>query len=173
MACNWIYFPNNQRAPEKLRDVVAAFDQRMDLISSPDHTLSSNAVLESVSTGLAKAGFEVETSKKSDGLLRMPVLFRDRGEIEKSFYADAFHSELGIVIEVEAGRAVANNQFLKDFFEACMMLDANYLCIAVRNVYESGSTKSFDYERVTTFFKTLYASDRLRIPLKGVMIIGY
>jgi hypothetical protein len=54
-----------------------------------------------------------------------------------------------------------------------MMLDANYLCIAVRNIYESSGTQSKDFEKVVTFFKTLYASGRITIPLKGIMIIGY
>lgn len=46
---------------------------------------------------------------------------RLNGKLDKSFEADALHKELGFVLEVEAGRGVTNNQFLKDLFQACMM----------------------------------------------------
>lgn len=74
-----------------------------------------------------------------------------------------------IVIEVEAGRAVTNYQFLKDLFQACVMSDVDYLVIAVRNIYR----KNQDFEKVISFFNTLYASGRLILPLKGILIIGY
>jgi hypothetical protein len=70
---------------------------------------------------------------------------------------------------VEAGRGVTNYQFLKDLFQACMMHEVSYLAIAVRNKYRN----SHDYEKVQTFFETLYASQRLTLPLKGRLIIGY
>jgi hypothetical protein len=50
-----------------------------------------------------------------------------------------------------------------------MMQDVEYLSIAVRNVYR----KAKDWEKVCTFFETMYASSRLELPLKGVLIIGY
>ena len=53
----------------------------------------------------------------------------------KSFEADAWNIPEKMVLEVEAGRAVVNNQFLKDLFQACMMHDVDYLGIAVRNTY--------------------------------------
>ena len=89
--------------------------------------------------------------------------------MEQRFDADAYNEEKGIVVEVEAGRAVTNYQFLKDLFEACVMSDVNYLVIAVRNEYRN----SLDFEKVITFFNTLYTSNRLQLPLKGVLIIGY
>lgn len=79
----------------------------------------------------------------------------------------------GFVLEAEAGRAVVNNQFLKDLFQACMMKDVAHLGIAVRNLYEGGGAKSRDFERVVTFFDTLYASNRLKLPLTSVVVIGY
>lgn len=73
------------------------------------------------------------------------------------------------MLEIEAGRAVVNNAFLKDLFQACMMQDVNFAAIAVRNVYRG----SRDFERVVSFFDTLYASRRLTLSLKGILIIGY
>ncbi|BDS49649.1 hypothetical protein RKAS3_12260 [Rhodoluna sp. KAS3] len=72
-------------------------------------------------------------------------------------------------MEVEAGRAVANYQFLKDLFQACMMQEAKYLVISVRNNYRGNS----DFNSVINFFETLYASSRLQLPLHAITIIGY
>lgn len=77
------------------------------------------------------------------------------------------------MLEVEAGRGVANNQFLKDLFQACMMHDVHHLAIAVRITYSGGGRTSRDFDYVTTFFDTLYASQRLTLPLRGITIIGY
>ena len=67
-------------------------------------------------------------------------------------------------MEIEAGRAVVNYQFLRDIFQACVMHDIEKLVIAVRND---------DFETVINFLDTLYTSNRLNLPLKGILIIGY
>lgn len=74
-----------------------------------------------------------------------------------------------VVIEIEAGRAVSNYQFLKDLFQACVMQDVDYLVIAVRNIYRT----SKDFDKLITFLDALYVSNRLILPLKGILIIGY
>jgi len=114
-------------------------------------------------------GFQVETGKKADQKVKVPVLFGRNGRIEKSFDADAWHREGHMVLEAEAGRGFTNNQFLKDLFQACMMHDVDYCAIAVRNLYIA----SQDFESIAAFFETLYASRRLMIPLKGILLIGY
>jgi hypothetical protein len=126
-----------------------------------------------VAPGLERLGFNVESGKTKAAKVNVPVLYGLNGRIEKSFDADAHHVGLGFVVEVEAGRAVVNNQFLKDLFQACMMYDVRYLGIAVRLLYEGGNRRSRDFEQVVTFFDTLYASNRLRLPLDGVVVIGY
>ena len=109
------------------------------------------------------------SSKAKKDKIYIPVLFGKNGAVEKAFEADGYHTEGRIVLEVEAGRAVANYQFLKDLFQACMMQDVEYLAIAVRNKYK----KNADFEKVFTFFDMLYKSNRLALPLKGVLILGY
>ena len=85
------------------------------------------------------------------------------------FEADGLNPKTKTVIEVEAGRGVTNHQFLKDLFQACMMHNVDFLVIAVRNLYRTSN----DFEKVLSFLNTLYASSRLMLPLKGVLIIGY
>lgn len=48
--------------------------------------------------------------------VEVPVLFRRNNTLEKYFRADGYNVETKTVIEVEAGRRVLNNQFLKDLF---------------------------------------------------------
>ncbi|MGI0010294.1 MAG: hypothetical protein ACREAE_02710 [Nitrosopumilaceae archaeon] len=67
----------------------------------------------------------------------MPVLFGRNGRLEKYFEADAFNKITKTVMEIESGRGVMNNQFLKDLFQACMMHDTDYFVIAVRKKYLS------------------------------------
>ena len=74
-----------------------------------------------------------------------------------------------MVLEVEAGTGVANNAFLKDLFQACMMHDVDLLGIALRKHYKRNS----NYDYVVKYFETLYASRRLQLPLSGVLLIGY
>ena len=99
----------------------------------------------------------------------MPVLFGENNSNDQSFNADGISNDDKIVLEVEAGRAVANYAFLKDIFQACMMHDVEFLILAVRNDYRG----SDDFEKVYTFLETLYISGRLVLPLKGITLIGY
>lgn len=165
----WIYFPKSHDAPAIARKVVSVFDQVEHEIDSHKLDLISNDVLAKISPGLQALGFKVEKSKKFNEKISVPVLFGRNGKPEKSFDADAYHESEKIVVEVEAGRGVVNNQFLKDLFQACMMHDVNYCAIAIRKTYKGNA----DFEYVVTFFETLYASNRLQLPLQGVLIIGY
>ena len=166
---NWASFPRSNSTTETGLAIIDSFQQSEAKITSSEFELKSNDVLEIVASDLSKSGFFVESGKKADQLIKVPFLFGNNGSIAKSFYADAYHSEAKFVLEVEAGRAVVNNQFLKDLFQACMMQEVDYLGIAVRNIYK----KRNDFDQVVNFFDTLYASSRLSLPLKGILVIGY
>ena len=49
------------------------------------------------------------------------------------------------------------------------MVDVDYCIIAVRDTY----LKQKDFEKVKDFFDSMYASGRMNIPLKGLLIVGY
>lgn len=167
---NWIYFPKSDKPTPLVLDVVQAFESAAEEIDSKTQTKQvSNEALRKLASGLENVGFEVERGKKKGEKIPVPVLFGLQGKPEKTFDVDAFHEKEGFVVEVEAGRGVVNNQFLKDLFQACMMHDVFYLAIAVRNDYRGGD----NFETVKTFFETLYASSRLQLPLKGILLIGY
>ena len=167
---NWALFPQSTQPSSKIDDVVSVFEKHsVDIGSSTHEVQVSNDVLAKLADSLESIGFQVERGKRKEQKIYIPVLFGRNGTIEKAFEADAYNSEFKIVIEVEAGRGVTNYQFLKDLFQACMMQDVDILVIAVRNKYKN----SQDFEKLFTFFDTLYKSNRLVLPLTGVLIVGY
>ncbi len=170
---NWQYFPKSSSTPQHMQNVVSIFENNSIEIDSEKHTYDSNGVLEIVRSDLEKNGYQVETSKKKEGKIHVPVLFGMNGKLDKYFEADGLNAEYKTVIEVEAGRGYANNQFLKDLFQASVMHNIDYLIIAVRNIYKTRSSKSKDFEKIMSFIDTLYASERLVLPLKGILILGY
>lgn len=163
------FFPRSQGITEPIQAIVDCFNAVETEITSLTKNLSSNQVLDRLRPGLEAINFQVESGKTNDKKIAVPVLFGLGNQIDKSFNADAVSADGKIVIEVEAGRAVANNQFLKDIFQACMMFDVEYLVIAVRNNYRGGD----DFQKIYVFLETLYISNRLSLPLKGILLVGY
>ena len=163
------FFPKSNRIPSHLTSVINVFQEKTEFIDSSRNKLKSNEVLSTIAYDLENIGYKVEKSKKLEDKILVPVLFGLNGILEKYFEADAYNEKENTVIEVEAGRGVLNNQFLKDLFQACMMNDVWYLVTAVRNNY----LKNDDFKTVITFYEALYASGRLELPLKGLLVIGY
>lgn len=163
------FFPRSQGITPNIKEVIDCFCEVNQKIDSEFKNLSSNDVLKELKSPLVKIGFKVEVSKSKIDKINVPVLFGFDNKIDKAFNADALSGDGKIVIEVEAGRATENNQFLKDIFQACMMFEVEYLIIAVRNTYRGHP----DFEIVHTFLETLYISNRLHLPLKGILLIGY
>jgi hypothetical protein len=163
------FFPRSQGITPQIKAIIDCFELASPKIDSKKHNLKSNEVLNELAESLRKINFRVETSKAKDDKIDVPVLFGFNNQIDKSFNADALSEDGKIVIEVEAGRATENNQFLKDIFQGCMMFEVEYLVIAVRNIYRTHK----DFEIVYTFLETLFISNRLHLPLKGILLIGY
>ena len=162
-------FPKSSALPTFLSEVVDVFIGREEEISSSYFNLKSNDVLTIISPDLIEMGYNVELSKKAEDKIKVPVLFGRNGTLDKYFEADGHNAQYKVVIEVEAGRGVANYQFLKDIFQACVMHDVEYLVVAVRNTYRHQK----DFDIVVNFLDALYASNRLTLPLKGILVIGY
>ena len=171
------FFPRSHGVTPEINSIIGCFRQIEPQLEGENVQRTSNEVLALVRPHLEAIGFEVETGKGKEEKIDVPVLFGENNEVDKSFFADALSADGKIVIEVEAGRAVKNNQFLKDIFQACMMFEVEYLVSAVLNEYKFNSggrqTVGHDYQEIKTFLETLYVSNRLRLPLKGILLIGY
>lgn len=173
MAIQYQYFPKSERMPDHLIDLIDIFSKKDELISSFHNQLKSDEVLNVLAPEMEKLGYLVEKGKSAKYKIRIPVLYGRNNTIEKAFEVDGFHKITGTVVEIEAGRGVMNHQFLKDLFEAIVMQEINYLVIAIRNIYEYSNTQSEDFEKVLEFIDVLYTSNRINLPLKGILIIGY
>ena len=162
-------FPRSVGITEQIQQVIKCFELVYDGIKSPENELKSDEVLQVLRPHLENIAFTVERGKTKRKKIHVPVLFGENNSIDQSFNADGLSNDGKIVLEVEAGRAVANFAFLKDIFQACMMHGVEFLILAVRNNYKNTN----DFQKVYTFLETLYISGRLALPLKGIILIGY
>ena len=174
MSLNWIFFPKTLQVDDNLLNVISVFDKNSKIINSYDNDDNetrkhSNEVLNIIAEDLRKIGYKVESGKKKKEKIGVPVLFGEMGKAQLQFQVDAYNFSEKTVIEVEAGRAFSNHQFLKDIFETSMMVNVDYLVLAVRNVYN----KNKDYEKILTWLDTLYLTERIKLDLKGILLIGY
>ncbi|MCH5226415.1 MAG: hypothetical protein J1F16_01150 [Muribaculaceae bacterium] len=158
-----------------LNEVIEIFKKHNSDISSETHigknkNLKSNDVLKILSNDLESIGYKVEKGKSQQHKITFTVPGTDQ-----KFDVDAYNDTTKTIIEVEAGRGWANNQFLKDLFEACAISDIEYLVIAVKKIYQiSNQPEKKDYVNVRNYIDTLYKSRvRNMIPLKGILMIGY
>ncbi|HLG07772.1 MAG TPA: hypothetical protein VI409_03770 [Gaiellaceae bacterium] len=122
-------------------------------------------------------GFEIEAGKKKTEKIRRPVLFGEQGSESLAYEVDGFQSEFGIALEVEAGRGARGNAVYRDLVEASLLVDARFLVLAVQTAYRH-KTGGHDvtvqsYRDSRNLLDAIYASNRLQLPLEGILLIGY
>jgi hypothetical protein len=176
---SWSYFPRNVRPPEWVEPFIAKVRAAEVRISTVKQStgLHSDDVLQELAPGLEQLGYTGESGKRASNRIRRPVLFGSNGHAEVSYEIDAFHEGHGIVLEVEAGRAASNNATYRDIVRASLILDAQYLVLLLPVAYRF---KSRDqpasipaYRHCLELLSALYASQRLPLPLHGVLLVGY
>ena len=143
----WQLFPRSLKLPTQLELLIHVFEKNFESISSFEQKgQSSDQALAKLRNDLVSIDFKVESGKTSEQKVNVPVLFGEGGKVLKSFDADAYSEKLKTVLEVEAGRAYANNQFLKDIFQASVMamrasLKSSGLLGTLLRLKASGSTE--------------------------------
>lgn len=172
--CESIYFPLGEKMPRHLADVVAVFKKNDINIDSNQHRLKSDDVLSTIMRDLIALEYEVETDKRN--LIPFHVCDED-GQPLRRVNPDAYNKKHKTIIEVEAGRAVDNNQYLKDLVFISALSDIDYLVLAVRRVYSKKDNKrkkenkQYDYKNISKIMRGLFAN--ISFPLRGVVLIGY
>ena len=171
---NWSYFPKTDPLPAILNETISIFEKNHHKIDSAKNDtnelrLKSDQVLKVLEEDFLEAGFIIETGKKKTEKIRVPVLYGHQGTVAQAFEVDGWHKEQKIVLEIEAGRAYSNHQFLKDIFEASVMVNIDYLVLAVRNIYNNQK----DYQIIRDWLDTLFITKRIKFELKGILLIGY
>ena len=105
----FVSFPLSAPPSSMTFSVKAIFERNHRQISSKHNSLDSNSVLAVVKADLEGLGFLVESGKRAESRISVPVLYGENGVPEKTFDADAWHVSERYMIEVEAGRAYVNN----------------------------------------------------------------
>lgn len=173
----WSYFPRNIRHPAWVGELVTAVADAEARIATTRGApvLDSNGVLLQLADALAALGYQVERSKMATDKIARPVLFGDEGAADVTMEIDAFHDGLGIAVEVEAGRAWNGNAVYRDLVRTSLLLDARFLALILPIAYAPPSARApvpaFGYSR--DLLGAIYASQRLRLPFDGVLLIGY
>ena len=174
----WFYYPSRSRSPEwvpAFLGVVAAAREFID--SETVDSLTSDRVLARLRPGLEALGYQVESGKHHDEKIRRPVLFGDNGIERVAYEVDAVHDEMGILVEVEAGRGARGNAVYRDLVRASLIVDARFLVLGVMRAYRhlSGgrAITVSSYHDAKGTLDALFASGRLALPFEGVLLFGY
>ena len=89
---------------------------------------------------------------------------------------DAYQPEWRCGLEIEAGRGWMGNAVYRDLVQALVMVDVDYLILAVANTYRytsSGrSAVSHDYDNARAVAQAIYGHTRVRMPY-GLPVLGY
>lgn len=174
----WSYYPSRDAPPGWVDATVAAFSAVEGMIASAHVAgLTSDKVLAQLRPHLEQIGFTVEAGKRATDRITLPVLFGEQGRPLVQYDVDGVHSDLGILLEVEAGRGARGNAVYRDLVRTSLIVNARYLVIGVMQKYrhKSGSKDIIvrSYDDAKAQIDAIYASQRLRLPFEGVLLVGY
>lgn len=174
----WVFYPRSDPAPEWVEQFIQVTSSARSAIDSASiDGLTSDRVLGHLRPGLEALGYEVETGKRKGQKVRRPVLFGDRGTERVAFEVDAANDELGIVVEIEAGRGARGNAVYRDLVRTSLIIGARYLVLGVMQNYRHRSQGRIvtvhSYEEAKSLLDAIYASGRLTLPFDGMLLFGY
>jgi hypothetical protein len=174
----FICFPRTDPPPSFAEKIVGVFRKHDVSIGTQNLSkgLTSNEVLKVIRTDLVGLGFDVETGKEKNAKIHRPVFFGEDGEPTLRYEIDAYHREWRCGFEVEAARAWMGNAIYRDLVQGLVMVQVDYLVIAVPNGYryQSGGRAviSSDYSNALSVIETLYGHSRVKLPY-SLILIGY
>ena len=138
--------------------------------------LTSNDVLTILREDLISIGFQVEAGKLKTDKIQRPVFFGENGEPTLRYEIDAYNPEWKCGLEVEAGRAWMGNAIYRDLIQGLVMVEVDFLTLAVPNSYkyQSGGRLiiSSDYKNTINVADTLFGHTRVKLPYH-LIVIGY
>jgi hypothetical protein len=174
----FISYPRTEPPPEFVYEVVEAFRKREPLISTLDlpKGLTSDQVLAVLRDDLTAVGFEVEAGKEKAQKIGRPVFYGSNGVPTLRYEIDAYHTDWRCGLEIEAGRGWMGNAVYRDLVQAMVMVQVDFLILAVSNYYKYKSggreTVSRDFENTRNLAEALYGHSRFTLPY-SLIIIGY
>jgi hypothetical protein len=174
----WSYYPTRDPPPDWVAELVGVVSTAKPEIDSANVSgLTSDTVLARLRAGLERIGFQVESGKKVADRITLPVLFGEQGAPRVRYDVDGVHRDLGVLLEVEAGRGARGNAVYRDLVRTSLIVDAEYLalCVMQANHHQSGGKSIVvrSYADSKDQLDAIYASQRLQLPFKGVLLFGY
>ena len=174
----WTYYPTRDRPPGWVAELIGVVATARPLIdSSKVAGLTSDKVLALLRDGLEGMKFRVETGKTVADRITLPVLFGEQGVPRVRYDVDGVNDELGVLLEVEAGRGARGNAVYRDLVRTSLIVDARYLALGVMQEYhhKSGGRNIVvhSYDEAKDQVDAIYASQRLKLPFAGVLLFGY
>jgi hypothetical protein len=171
-------FPRTEMPPAFVSKIVEVFRLHEPAIGTLDleKGLTSDIVLARMRDDFITLGFNVEGGKLASNKIKRPVFFGENAVPDLQYEIDAFHADWRCGLEIEAGRAWMGNAVYRDLIQALVMVDLDYLVLAVPNSYRylSGGkrTISKDYENTVAVADALFGHNRIRFPYK-LTVVGY
>lgn len=174
----WFYYPPRDPPPPWVHEFVEVVElARSEIESKATNDLTSDRVLAYLRPGLVALGYEVEAGKKKADRIRRPVLFGDQGAPRVSYDVDAVHDQLGVLVEVEAGRGARGNAIYRDLIRSSLIVGARYLALGVMQEYRhlSGGKPVAvrSYGEAKDQLDAIFASGQLKLPFAGILLFGY
>ena len=169
----WSYYPRNFEPPDWVSEFVGVVNIEQKNLQPKQGTLTSDMALGVLRPGLVTLGYQVEGD--GTGRIKRPVLFGDEGAPRVTYEVDAFHPRHKVLVEIEAGRGWQGNAVFRDIVRTSLIADADYLVIGMLQEYRFGknNTVNRSYEAARSLFDAIYASGRLGLPFKGILLFGY
>lgn len=172
---DWAFFPRHLSPPLWISEFNETIKQSRSLIESSLHErFDSDEVLHVLRTPLVEQGWLIEAGKKAADKISRPVLYGDRGVTKVNYEIDGWHPDHKAVLEIESGRGWQGNAFYRDLVRTSLVQDADYLVIGLRISYSYASVKNQnDFQKALDQLDAVYASGRLQLPFKGVLLFGW
>lgn len=171
-------FPRTIPPPSFVKSVTDKFVQHEKEIGTIElkKGLTSNEVLTILRNDLVKIGFQVEAGKQKEDKIQRPVFFGENGEPTLKYEIDAYQPEWKCGLEVEAGRAWMGNAIYRDLIQGLVMVEVDYLILAVPLSYKYKSSgrhvASSDYQNTSSVADSLFGHTRVKLPY-SLIVIGY
>ena len=178
----WKYYPTWRPRPSWVADVVSAIaSMRAQLDSTQfigsDRYQNSNVVLARLKPALEPLGFTIEGEgdRGRVSALRRAVLHGEGASLERHYDVDGWHEGLRVALEVEGGKAHEGRNAVWDLIKFSLITDVEFGIIIVPLHYEPRERAwSPPYERIRGDFDAIYANpERFKIPLRGLLLLGY
>ncbi|MBN1269829.1 MAG: hypothetical protein JXB04_09590 [Kiritimatiellae bacterium] len=172
----WLYFPRSVVPPPWVARLVDVFSRQQPRIDTSTIHNKSDDVLAIIREGLEEMEFDVEGGTHAKTIYR-PVHFGEFGKADREYHIDSYHSGEKIGLEVEAGRSLRGNAVYRDIVQASLLVDVDFFALAIPQHYrfkaKGQEITDRPYEATVSIFDAIYSSQRLRLPLRGCLVIGY